>query len=176
MLNTADAPNPAMTHRSHFRSLGAGLVTCIARGDSTMMNLYKHSDREIGLLSNDKKKIIEKYNIKLGSDLIWKLKNGNGFEHKIMKHSFMVKNGTLAVIFRIYELCAAKLTYFKDNKDKFKPYYYDTYSGFTKTELWNVEFFRHIETGVFVDLRSLQRIRNVEVFKEWCRQLETHTK
>ena len=91
-----------------------------------------------------------------------------------MKQVFVERRDILALLFRMYELCAAKVTYFRSNLELFEPYVHDTYLGFQKTQLWNAEFLRHLPSNHLIDLRSLQMIRNIDVFKDWCAKIEKH--
>ena len=137
-----------------------------------MISEEERTLREIDKLPEEKQRLIAKYNLKLNDRNIWYLKNENGFVRPVMKHVFVQRRDTLALVFRMYELCAAKVTYFRSNLEFFEPYVHDTYLGFQKTQLWNAEFLRHLPSNRLIDLRSLQLIRNIEVFKDWCTKIE----
>ena len=128
--------------------------------------------RETNKLPEDKQRFIAKHNLKLNDRNIWYIKNENGFVRPVMKHVFVERRDILALVFRMYELCAATVTYFRSNLEFFEPYVHDTYFGFQKTQLWNAEFLLHLPSNRLIDLRSLQLIRNIDVFKEWCAKIE----
>ena len=128
--------------------------------------------RETNKLPEDKQRFIAKHNLKLNDRNIWYIKNENGFVRPVMKHVFVERRDILALVFRMYELCAAKVTYFRSNLEFFEPYVHDTYFGFQKTQLWNAEFLLHLPSNRLIDLRSLQLIRNIDVFKDWCAKIE----
>ena len=130
--------------------------------------------RELSKLSEEKQQLFTKYNLKLNDRNIWYLKNENCFVRPVMKHAFVERRDVLALVFRMYELCAAKVTYFRSNLEFFEPSFHDTYRGFQKTPLWNAEFLHHLPSNRLIDLKSLQTIRNIEVFKDWCAKIERH--
>ena len=137
-----------------------------------MISEEERTLQEINKLSEEKQRLIAKYNLKLNDRNIWYIKNENGFVRPVMKHVFVERRDILALVFRMYELCAAKVTYFRSNLEFFEPYVHDTYFGFQKTQLWNAEFLLHLPSNRLIDLRSLQMIRNIDVFKEWCAKIE----
>ena len=137
-----------------------------------MISEEERTLQEINKLSEEKQRLIAKYNLKLNDRNIWYIKNENGFVRPVMKHVFVERRDILALVFRMYELCAAKVTYFRSNLEFFEPYVHDTYFGFQKTQLWNAEFLLHLPSNRLIDLRSLQLIRNIDVFKEWCAKIE----
>ena len=140
--------------------------------EKTMISEEERTLREINKLPEEKQRLIAKYNLKLNDRNIWYLKNENGFVRPVMKHVFVERRDILALVFRMYELCAAEVTYFRSHLELFEPYVHDTYLGFQKTQLWNAEFLRHLPSNHLIDLRSLQLIRNIEVFKDWCAKME----
>ena len=137
-----------------------------------MISEEERTLQEINKLSEEKQRLIAKYNLKLNDRNIWYIKNENGFVRPVMKHVFVERRDILALVFRMYELCAAKVTYFRSNLEFFEPYVHDTYFGFQKTQLWHAEFLLHLPSNRLIDLRSLQLIRNIDVFKEWCAKIE----
>ena len=124
-------------------------------------------------LSPDKLKLIEKYRLRPDIRLIWYSEKENAFPKKVFKHSFLLRHDVLTLVFRIYELCAAKLTYFRENQGKYAPYIYHFKDGFLKTELWDMEFLHHLSSGYYIDLRSLQGITDIHNFRQFCAHLET---
>jgi hypothetical protein len=127
-------------------------------------------------LDLEKIKIIDKYCLFPDANNVWLSKNENSFEKRIAKQSFLEKNDVLGVVFRINELCAAKLKYFRNNLKKYEPLIYDIDLGFTKTELWNMEFLKHKASGKIIDLRYLLKIHKIEKFEELCKKLEEFEK
>lgn len=127
-------------------------------------------------LEHDKVNILEKFQLFSTPSLIWVSRNENAFEHKYFKHNFLIKHDVIEIVFRIYELCRAKVTYFKSNIDKYEPYIYHPKTGFSSTALWNTEFLKHKASGYIIDLRFLQRITRIEDFKEFYMHLETFEK
>ena len=106
--------------------------------------------------------------------MMWVTIKENSFPRKICRHQFLLKSDIIGLIFRINEICFAKLNYFRFNISKFEPYIYDFEKGFKKTELWNVEFFKHIPSGYIIDLRYLQTIKEIEEFRKFCVFIENN--
>ena len=116
-----------------------------------MISEEERTLQEINKLSEEKQRLIAKYNLKLNDRNIWYIKNENGFVRPVMKHVFVERRDILALVFRMYELCAAKVTYFRSNLEFFEPYVHDTYFGFQKTQLWNAEFLLHLPSNRLID-------------------------
>lgn len=127
-------------------------------------------------LPREKKRILEKYSLRSTKDLKWVSTTENSHEQLIFKHSYLVKNDILKIVFRINRLCFAKVNYFIKKLDQFQPCIYDFKDGFKPTELWNTEFFEHKESGHKIDLRYLQSITEIEKFEELCSYLESFEK
>ena len=127
-------------------------------------------------LSSEKKKILDKFSLRSTKDLHWVATDENSHEQLIFKHSFLVKNDILKVLFRINRLCFAKVNYFSKNIEKYDPKIYDFKDGFINTELWNAEFLEHEGSGYKIDLRFLQNITDIEKFRELCSYLESFEK
>jgi hypothetical protein len=124
-------------------------------------------------LCPEKLKLIEKYRLRPNIRLIWYSEKENTFPKKVFKQRFLVRNDLLALVFRVYELCAAKLTYYRGNWEKYAPYVYHFKEGFVETELWDMEFLKHLPSGYYIDLRYLQRITDINDFRKFCVYLET---
>ena len=123
-------------------------------------------------LSEEKLKYIDKYFLKLNPRRKWVTNKNNISERIYFSHNFILKNNILEIVFRKYHLCFAKIKYFRKNLDKYLFYKYDTKKGFIQTELWDTEFFLHKKSKKFIDLRYLQQITKVEIFKELVEWLE----
>ena len=113
-------------------------------------------------LSEDKINYINKYKLKLNDKRQWMTTKNNVPERVYFSHNFILKNTILEVIFRKYQLCYDKFSYFK----------YDPKLGFIETEFWDIEFFYHKKSGKYIDLRYLQQITEIEVFLEFVNWLE----
>ncbi len=100
------------------------------------------------------------------------IKKENSHEHIIFTHKFLLKSDVLSALFRANYLCMAKMIYFRSNIDKFEPLTYHPEKGFVKTELYNSDFLKHITSGKIYDYRFLQRITNIDVFKDLCRKFD----
>lgn len=79
------------------------------------------------------------------------------------------------MIFHIYKLCYAKVKYFDQNWGDFAPCVYNWQSGlFEETKLSDMEFIKHLSSGIMLDLRNLTKINRYEDFVELCHYLEGH--
>ncbi len=68
----------------------------------------------------------------------------------------------------------AKVTYFRNNIDKYEPLKYDYKRGFIVVPLWDSDFLRHRSSGYILDFRYLQTITVYENFVALCKELETY--
>ena len=127
------------------------------------------------LYSSDKENIIKKYDLKKEDNGWYQIKE-NSHKTLIFTDKFLNRNDTIGILFRIYKLCFAKVKYFRAYIFKFEPYKYDYKEGFIKTELWDAEFFKHIDSGYMIDLRYLQSITVYEDFVKLCKELESFEK
>ena len=127
------------------------------------------------LYSSDKDNIIKKYDLKK-EDNGWYQEKENSHKTLIFNDKFLNRNDTIGILFRIYKLCFAKVKYFRAYSFKFAPYKYDYKKGFIQTELWDAEFFKHIDSGYMLDLRYLQSITVYEDFVKLCKELESFEK
>ena len=127
------------------------------------------------LYSADKENIIKKYELIKENDK-WYQEKENSHKALIFTDKFFNTNDTIGIIFRIYKLCFAKVKYFRAFYYKFEYYKYDYKKGFIETELWDVEFFKHIDSGLMIDLRYLQSITVYEDFVNLCKELDNYSK
>ena len=124
-------------------------------------------------LSDEKIKFIEKYSLEINSRRQWITRRNNTPERLYFSHKFILRNNILEIVFRKYQLCFAKLKYFRANIEKYDFYKYTPKEGFVRTELWDVEFFCHKQSGTMIDFRYLQQIRKVEDFLELIEWLDS---
>ena len=127
------------------------------------------------LYTADKENIIKKYDLIKEGDS-WYQEKENSHKTLIFTDKFLNRNDTIGILFRIYKLCFAKVKYFRTYMFKFVPYKYDYKKGFIETELWDAEFFKHIDSGYIIDLRYLQSIKVYEDFIKLCEELEEFEK
>ncbi len=127
------------------------------------------------LYSSDKENIIKKYDLKKENNA-WYQEKENSHKTLVFTDKFFNRNDTIGILFRIYKLCFAKVKYFRAYPFKFEPYKYDYKKGFIQTELWDAEFFKHIDSGYMLDLRFLQSITVYEDFLKLCEELESFEK
>ncbi|MCP4156179.1 MAG: hypothetical protein GY757_51135 [bacterium] len=119
-------------------------------------------------------KLIEKFGLQSTPQLHWVSRKENAHEHLYFKHNYLLNNDVLHILFRLNRLCFGKVNYFSQHIDKYEPLVYDLKEGFTKTELWNAEFLEHKASGNRIDLRYLQSITEIEIFRELCAYLESY--
>ena len=117
----------------------------------------------------DKKKLVDKYFLKL-EDGAWYSHRENAHKHLIFKDTFLQRHDIIGILFRINKLCGAKVKYFRDHINSFKPLKYDYKKGFIETELWDSEFLQHIASGYILDYRYLQSITEYEKFAALCEE------
>lgn len=125
-----------------------------------------------GQLSGNIVKIIDRYRLECTSDLKWMSKKENSHEHIIFTHKFLVNTDEIGALFRINYLCFAKVSYFRENFNKFEPCKYDPEIGFISCEFWDSDYLKHIKSGKIIDYRYLQRVTDIEIFKQFCNNLE----
>ena len=124
-------------------------------------------------LSPEKLCLIQKYQLFPDERLIWGTKKENSFPRRVFKHHFLVSRPILDLVFRFYELCRAKLTYFREHLHQYEPAKYDMKQGFLATTLWDMEFLKHRASGFYIDLRYLQCMTDIRDFQALCAYLET---
>ena len=64
-------------------------------------------------LSDEKIKFIEKYSLEINSRRQWITRRNNTPERLYFSHKFISQNNILEIVFRKYQLCFAKLKYFR---------------------------------------------------------------
>ena len=124
-------------------------------------------------LSEEKIKFIQKYSLEINSKRQWITRKNNTPERLYFSHKFILRNNILEIVFRKYQLCFAKLKYFRANIEKYDFYKHTPKENFIKTELWDAEFFYHKQSGTMIDFRYLQQIRKVEDFLELIEWLDS---
>ncbi len=127
------------------------------------------------LYTSDKENIIKKYDLKKEGDS-WYQEKENSHKTLVFTDKFFNRNDTIGILFRIYKLCFAKVKYFRTYIFNFEPYKYDYKKGFIQTELWDAEFFKHVDSGYMLDFRFLQSITVYEDFVKLCKELESFEK
>jgi hypothetical protein len=120
----------------------------------------------------DKAKLINKYDLELKQDGYWYVDKENAYPQRLFKDRFFQRNDLIIILFRIYKLCFAKVNYFRRNIGKYDACYYHYQQGFITTELWNADFFKHKKTGLIIDFRYLQSIKDIELFLALVYELE----
>ena len=143
------------------------------------MNYKKMSqiERDLELkkqLSKDIVNLINRYRLISTEDLKWISKKENSHEQIIFNHKFLLKTDILGALFRINYLCFAKLKYFRENIQYFKPLRYDPIFGFVETELYNSDFLKHEKSGKIFDYRFFQRITDINIFIELYEELNQY--
>ena len=123
-------------------------------------------------LSLDKRKLLNKYNLTCSEDYIWEFRHSKYHTVKYFSHKFAKKHSTLALVFYINRLCYAKIKYFEENFYKYESYKYIFKNGFSKCDIYDMEFLFHKPSKNFIDIRSLREIRSIEEFRQFCSKLE----
>lgn len=123
-------------------------------------------------LSDEKRNFVEKYSMKLSKDLRWYSDKNNSIARTYFRHNFLLENGMLEILLRKYQICFAKLKYFRIHLQEYEFYKYDPFKGFVSSELWDTEFLKHKKSGRYIDLRYLSEITKIAVFEELIRSLE----
>jgi hypothetical protein len=130
------------------------------------------SNEILSSLSEEKRKLIEKYSLQLTERMMWVTMKENSFPKKICRHAYLEKSDIMGLLFRVNEICFAKVNYFRLKQSSFEPCIYHYANGFTATEMWNADFLKHKASGFIIDLRYLNTIREIEKFREFCAYLE----
>ncbi len=123
-------------------------------------------------LHPDMVRLIDKYHLYANNREVWCRWAEGCFEQKMVKQKFLERRGPMAVVFRFYGLCAAKLNYFSANWEKYQACRFDSEQGFIETAVWDMEFLQHRPSGRYIDLRRLQSITDYQVFLRYCEELE----
>lgn len=127
-------------------------------------------------LSAEKRSFIEKHRLVpkwINNKLYWVREFQNRPDHPYATHRAFRNCHILELVFSVYDLCVAKMTYFKRNLNDYIPCKID-YRNRTlqPCALWDMEFLVQKSTGIPIDLRNLAEIRDIEVFRSTCRWLE----
>ena len=137
-----------------------------------MLRPNPKSDEIILSLTEEKRKLIEKYSLQLTDRMMWVTMKENSFPKKICRHTYLVKSDIMGLLFRVNEICFAKVNYFRLKRSSFEAFTYHFKNGFTPAELWDADFLRHKASGFMIDLRYLNKIKEIEKFREFCDYLE----
>ncbi len=138
---------------------------------------FKENSRRVeitSLLTEEKRKFIEKHSLFLTDNMLWVTVKENSFPRKICRHGFMEKSDIIGLLFRINEICFAKVNYFRSHLSSFEPFRYHYSNGFIATDLWDAEFLKHKASGYILDLRYLNSIKEIEKFRELCNYLDEY--
>lgn len=127
-------------------------------------------------LNTEKVRLVEKYRLvpkTVGNKLFWVREFKNRPDHPYATHRALLKCSILELVFSIYDLCVAKMTYFTTNIDDYESckFNYRT-QELESCALWDMEFLVQKETGIPIDLRNLAAINDIVVFREMCNWLE----
>lgn len=127
-------------------------------------------------LSMEKLRLLEKYRLvprEVRNRIYWVRQFAGKPDHPFATHRAMRKCHVLELVFSFYDLCVAKMTYFKRHLCHYTPCTLDCRAGRLRPcELWDMEFLVQRETGIVVDLRNLAAISDIAVFRELCAWLE----
>ena len=138
-------------------------------------NPFKENSKSkeiISSLPEDKQKFIDKHSLFITENMLWVSLKENSFPRKICKHSLMEKGDMIDLLFRINEVCFAKVNYFKSHLSLFEACKYHYKDGFIRTELWDADFLKHKISGHIIDFRYLNSIKDIEKFRTFCLELE----
>ena len=138
---------------------------------------FKQNSRSIDIISSlpkEKINFIEKHSLILTENMLWVTLKENSFPRKICRHGFMEKSDILGLLFRMNEICFAKVNYFRSHISSFEAYKYHYEEGFVSTGLWDADFLKHKASGYILDFRYLNSIKEIEKFREFCFCLEEY--
>lgn len=135
----------------------------------------KHLEVE---LSSEKIKLIRKYKLvskQIGKKIFWVKEFRNRPDHPYATHRAFKRCHIIELVFSIYDLCVAKMTYFRKHLANYTPckLNYRT-QAMEPCELWDMEFLVQKRTHISIDLRNLASISEIEVFHAMCQWLEAH--
>jgi hypothetical protein len=139
-------------------------------------------ERIKGDLSEDKVRLLNKYRLvakQINNRVYWVRQFANKPDHPYLTHRAMKNCHIIELVFSFYDLCVAKMTYFKKHQHLYRPCKVSYRSGMLiACEVWDMEFLVQRSTGIVIDLRNLAAISDIVVFKEMCgwleQQLEWH--
>lgn len=127
-------------------------------------------------LSEDKLRLIEKHRLvskTINNKPYWVRTFKNRPDHPYGTHRAFRNCHILELVFSIYDLCVAKMTYFKNHLEDYYPCKMDYRScRLVPCALWDMEFLVQKGTRIPIDLRNLAEIREIEVFRNMCCWLE----
>lgn len=124
-------------------------------------------------LGKEKCEILDKYQLRSNANLYWERHHEHHPVQEHFSHKFAKKASPLGMIFHIYKLCYAKVKYFDQNWDDFAPCVYNWQSGLIEeARMSDMEFIKHLSTGIILDLRNLAKINRYEDFLALCNYLE----
>lgn len=123
-------------------------------------------------LTADMRCLVDKYHLYADRREVWCWQAEGTFAQKMVKQKFLERRTPMAVVFRFYGLCAAKYNYFSARWSHYRACRFDEERGFIETPLWDMEFMQHLDSGRYIDLRSLARITDYAVFLRYCAELE----
>ena len=127
-------------------------------------------------LSAEKRLFIAKYRLvlkQIKNKPYWVREFQNRPDHPYASHRALRNCHMIELVFSVYDLCVAKMTYFKNNIENYIPSKMDYRDGrLLPCSLWDMEFLVQKQTGIPIDLRNLAEIRDIEVFRALCRWLE----
>ncbi|AAR36099.1 hypothetical protein KIP69_13250 [Geobacter sulfurreducens] len=128
-------------------------------------------------LSDEKRKLIGKYRLvpkDINGKIYWVRRFGNRPDHPYATQRALRNCHIIELVFSFYDLCVAKMTYFKNNFADYIPCKNNYRVGqMEECEPWDMEILVQRETGIVIDLRNLAEISDIEVFKEMCKWLES---
>jgi len=128
-------------------------------------------------LSKDKRQLINKYRLcakKINGKIYWVRCFSNRPDHPYATHRAFRRCHTIELVFSFYDLCVAKMTYFRRHIHDYIPCKHDHRNGeLIPCELWDMEFLQQQASGITLDLRNLAAINEIEVFRDLCHWLET---
>lgn len=127
-------------------------------------------------LSEDKLRLLDKYCLvakKINNRVYWVRQFANKPDHPYLTHRAMKNCHIIELVFSLYDLCVAKMTYFKKHQHLYKPCKVSYRSGtLVSCDVWDMEFLMQRKTGIVIDLRNLAAISEIAVFREMCSWLE----
>lgn len=128
-------------------------------------------------LSDEKRKLIGKYRLvpkDIDGKIYWVRRFGNRPDHPYATQRAFRNCHIIELVFSFYDLCVAKMTYFKNNFADYIPCKNNYRAGqMEECEPWDMEILVQRETGIVIDLRNLAEISDIEVFREMCEWLES---
>ncbi|MBN2644517.1 MAG: hypothetical protein JXR59_03465 [Desulfuromonadaceae bacterium] len=129
-------------------------------------------------LCEEKQLLIRKFRLvpkSIDGKTYWVRQFSNRPDHPYATHRAMRRCHVLELVFSFYDLCVAKMTYFRAHMSAYEACKNDLRNGeLTPCALWDMEFLRHRHSNVVIDLRNLAEISDIQVFRDLCHWLEDH--